>query len=796
MTVTNPADPATAALPHAARAQAASVAATADQGFDATCVWVLGDDAPGVVVAWPAAAERLYGLSAGAVVGRPRHTLGDGSRTQPAAGEWHPVIAALRRSGRWEGELTHELAGGGRVLTESRLLLIPPAPAADGAGPARRGPDPALVVEIGHDVTARRVAEEALAASENRLRAVIESALDAIVTVDEGQRVVLFNAAAERLFGVPAADALGARLDRFVPDRFRAPHRAHVREFGAAGVASRTMAPGRGAHGGGHHGLADRAARPGTVLALRADGTEFPIEAAISQVDTPSGRLYTVIVRDVTERAHAEAERDALVRALEAERARLAESARVAEAARAEAEVARAEADAARVGAEAASHAKSAFLATMSHELRTPLNAVLGYAELLELGLAGPVTEAQRRYLDRIAASGRHLLGLMDDVLDLSKIEAGHMTVGRRRHGVRGVVRGALALVRPQAAGRVITLADEGCGGTGDATPGVASPDGDGPAYLGDEHRVRQILVNLLSNALKFTEPGGRVEVTCAPGAPAPADAAVASGAPGGWVAIRVSDTGVGIPPEHHELVFARFQQVEPDAANPYRRTQGGTGLGLAISRELARLMGGDLTVESEPGRGSTFTLWLPAADLPAAGAADATRAEGRDAGRDAAARPVVGPLLADAGPRVVAAWVERLRADPLVPHAAGASRAELEDHMPSFLADLAQQFVIIDDDGAPGRARVVLVRDGADVRRLLGRRHGAQRAHMGWDEAALAREFTVLGEELERVLVTRLADVPPGAVDDARGLLRAWMADAVRESAEAMREVRSGAAA
>jgi hypothetical protein len=144
----------------------------------------------------------------------------------------------------------------------------------------------------------------------------------------------------------------------------------------------------------------------------------------------------------------------------------------------------------------------------------------------------------------------------------------------------------------------------------------------------------------------------------------------------------------------------------------------------------------------------------------------------------------------------VVAAWVERLRADPLVPHAAGASRAELEDHMPSFLADLAQQFVIIDDDDAPGHARVVLVRDGADVRRLLGRRHGAQRAHMGWDEAALAREFTVLGEELERVLVTRLADVPAGAVDDARGLLRAWMADAVRESAEAMRDARSGAGA
>jgi hypothetical protein len=323
--------------------------------------------------------------------------------------------------------------------------------------------------------------------------------------------------------------------------------------------------------------------------------------------------------------------------------------------------------------------------------------------------------------------------------------------------------------VRPQAAARRIDLADAGCGDV----PGAPA---DGPVYVGDEDRARQILANLLSNAVKFTEPGGRVAVTCAvlDRRPGPDD----EERPGPWVALRVADTGIGIPREHHELVFARFEQVDRESAGPYRRTQGGTGLGLAISRELARLMGGDLTVDSEPGRGSTFTLWLPAADV-------ALAARPREAG----GRGTVGPLLADAARGVLGAWLDRLRGDPLAPRAAEATRAELEDHMASFVADFAQQFVILDDAGAPGTARLVMVRDGADVRRLLARRHGAQRARLGWDEAAVAREFAILGEELERVLVTRLTDVPAGAVDDARALVRAWMAEAARECVGALRE-------
>jgi hypothetical protein len=191
--------------------------------------------------------------------------------------------------------------------------------------------------------------------------------------------------------------------------------------------------------------------------------------------------------------------------------------------------------------------------------------------------------------------------------------------------------------------------------------------------------------------------------------------------------------------------------------------------------------------VDSEPGRGSTFTLWL-------SGAAGGEPAPGGPERRSAPARRgAVGPVLADAVRPVLAAWIERLRADPLVPRAAGLTTVELEDHMHAYLTDFAQQFVIIDEPSEPAPVRRGLVRDGADVRALLARLHGAQRAALGWDEAALAREFALLGEELERALAVRLADVPPGAVDDARALVRAWLAHAAREAADALRETRPG---
>jgi len=242
---------------------------------------------------------------------------------------------------------------------------------------------------------------------------------------------------------------------------------------------------------------------------------------------------------------------------------------------------ARAAAERARGEAEAANRAKADFLATMSHELRTPLNAIGGYAELMELGLRGPVTEQQRVDLARIQASQRHLLGLINEVLNYAKLESGAVRYVVEDVPLAEAAREAEALIAPQARAKGLALRVRDC-----QAAVVARADAE---------KVRQILVNLLTNAVKFTDRGGTIEVGCA---------APSSGAAAVWV----RDTGIGIPADKLTAIFEPFVQVRADLT----RTAEGTGLGLAISRDLARGMGGDLTAESRPGAGSAFTLTLP----------------------------------------------------------------------------------------------------------------------------------------------------------------------------------------
>jgi signal transduction histidine kinase len=247
--------------------------------------------------------------------------------------------------------------------------------------------------------------------------------------------------------------------------------------------------------------------------------------------------------------------------------------------ARAHAEKARNEAEAARAEAERANNSKTDFLAVMSHELRTPLTAIMGYEELLSDGITGPVTELQRQQLGRINASARHLLGLIDEILTFARVDVGRERIRWESMSVNHTVADSAALVEPMAAAKSI-----------DFIVDLLEED---QAIQTDGTKLRQMLVNLLSNGIKFTE-NGEVRVGCA--------------VRDGILEVSIADTGVGIPAENIEEVFELFWQAEQTAT----RKTGGTGLGLSVTRKLARLLGGDVTVASRVGMGTTFLLTLP----------------------------------------------------------------------------------------------------------------------------------------------------------------------------------------
>ena len=357
----------------------------------------------------------------------------------------------------------------------------------------------------------------------------IESVRDyAIFVLDHEGRIATWNLGAERLKGYKPSEIIGKHFSTFYGEediRTRKPWK----ELEVA------IAEGR---------VEDEGWR------IRKDGTRFWANVVITALRDETGKLigFAKVTRDLTERRLAE------LKAIDDAR-RLSES-------------------------EAANKAKAEFLAAMSHELRTPLNAIGGFAQLMSMGVHGSVTDQQKEDLDRISASQRHLLGIINDILNFSRIEAGRIEYDIAPVDLASTIQSVFDMVHPLALNKSITLRTEDC------PPGITG--------LADVSKTEQILINLVSNAVAFTAAGGSISIGCGF-----ADSGV-------W--IRVRDTGVGIPEDKLESIFEPFVQVGRSFTTGHR----GTGLGLAISREMARGMAGDLTVESEVGKGSSFTLWLP----------------------------------------------------------------------------------------------------------------------------------------------------------------------------------------
>jgi signal transduction histidine kinase len=487
--------------------------------------------------------------------------------------------------------------------------------------------------------------------------------------------------------------------------------------------------------GGIHLGYPAVAGESAEVDIVRPGGGSVSVELRVVDIEWEGDAARLASLRDVTDRKRAE-ERDAQ---LEEER------------------LARAE-------AEAANRAKSEFLAMMSHELRTPLNAVIGYAELLQLGLPGPLTDKQRTHVARILTSARHLLGLVDEVLDLARVDAGRLSLERAIARADNAINAAVAVIQPMAEARGVSITRDRAG-LADAL------------YEGDETRVRQILVNLLTNAVKFTEPGGRVTIQCGI-ARQPAPEARLQGL-GPWAYLRVEDTGIGIPPEQMSAIFDPFVQVD----SSHTRPREGSGLGLTISRRLAQLMKGDLSVSSTVGQGSVFTLWLPAVATEVADAArqpdDFVPADARLYGLSQ-----VGELLLRELEGVLNAFVGRLRAERIIPSAGALRFSQLADSAATYVADLAAMLIAAEE--ARGEPSSV-VTGASEVQRLVAERHGTRRARLGWSRGTLALEWRILREEIERAIRARAAALPAGAVREGLALIERFVAQAEQISASAL---------
>jgi len=475
-------------------------------------------DPEGYILSWNAGAQRFKGYTADEIIGKHFSIFYPREKIEEGFPQFELKEAA--RVGRFEDEGWRIRKDGTRFWANVVITALHD-PAGRLAGYAK----------VTRDLSERRLAEEALRESEERFRLLVQSVRDyAIFMLDPTGHIATWNAGAARIKGYTSDEIIGKHFSIF----YTAEDLADGKPARELEIATRT-------------GVYEEEG-----WRLRKDGSRFWANVVITAVRRPDGSLagFAKVTRDLTER------RAAQERAIEAARQAAA--------------------------SEEANLTKSQFLAAMSHELRTPLNAIGGYTDLIAMGVRGPVTNEQIEDLQRIKRSQQHLLGIINDILNFSRIEAGQTTYDLESVPMFEVIEAVGHMIEPQAATKGLTVDVREC-------------PRDIAAWA-DQSKVEQILINLLSNAVKFTEQG-TITLEC--------DRHDAKS-----VSITVADTGAGIPPEELERIFEPFVQV----GRSLIQAQEGTGLGLAISRDLARGMGGDIVVTSEIQKGSRFTLTLPRA--------------------------------------------------------------------------------------------------------------------------------------------------------------------------------------
>ncbi len=490
---------------------------------------MMAESLDGTIMTWNASASRIFGYTAEEAIGMPVFALAWPGEEETI----HGLLDTMRRGERISNfETSRKHKDGHRVFVSLNLF-----PIEDETGAV------VGIAKIATDITGRKAAEQEEARTraelltERKYRELIEYAPDAILEVDASGLILIANATAERLFGYTRDELLGAPIEILVPDANRASHASHRNGFVKAGRA-RPMGQGL------------------DLNAKRKDGSEFPVEISLSPIFVDSGVLVVAAIRDVTDRRRSE------------QQLRLLQEGYLSEISARQQE------------AERLNRLKSEFLASVSHELRTPLHTIIGFADLLHEDPQQTLSVRQCRFVENIRRDSEHLLALINDVLDLSRIEAGGLAVYPEELSLKELFFEIVESFRIASDAKALAV-DVTC-----------NPD---LKVLADPTRIRQILSNLLSNAIKFTGRGGSIHLTAV--------------LEQGFVRVAVRDSGIGIAPQELANIFSKFYQVGVTTGG----VREGTGLGLAISKQLVEMQGGLLEVNSELGMGSTFSFTIPA---------------------------------------------------------------------------------------------------------------------------------------------------------------------------------------